>query len=113
MKEGQTSLWGSLGATDRAATLAAGAIGEICAMTFTAAGTPVETPMSRRAIGIELDLLRACPEVICLAFGTAKAEAIAAAIRGGKIKTLVTHAAVAEALVLQAPVGAAGHVLIR
>lgn len=104
---GQTSLWQSLSETERRATLASGAIGEICGMTFGARGEAIETPLSQRAIGIGLDQLRACPEVICLAFGAGKADAILAAVRGGIVKTLITHAACATALIEAARAGEA------
>jgi DNA-binding transcriptional regulator LsrR (DeoR family) len=42
--------------------------------------------------------LRAIPEVIALAYSTARGPAVQAAIRGGFINSVVTHPALAKAL---------------
>jgi DNA-binding transcriptional regulator LsrR (DeoR family) len=52
-------------------------------------------------IGINAAQLRAKPEVVGLAYSIAKRPAVQAAIRGGFIKSLVTHPSLARALVAQ------------
>lgn len=99
LRHGQTSLWQSLSEREREDTLASGAIGEICGMTFGSEGQAIETPLSQRAIGIKLQQLRVCPEVICLAFGAEKADAIIAGIKGKIIKTLITHVDCASSII--------------
>ena len=44
------------------------------------------------------DQLRAIPDVIGIVYGTSKAGAVRAAIRGGFVKSLVTHTAMAHEL---------------
>jgi DNA-binding transcriptional regulator LsrR (DeoR family) len=61
-----------------------------------AQGTPVTTSISERMIAIGAPELLAVPEVIAIAYGTAKAPALHAAIRGGFVTSLVTHAAMAD-----------------
>lgn len=98
LQDGQSSLWPALSLAEREEALRRGAIGEICGMTFDAMGKPIETVLASRCIGITLDQLCRCPEVLCLAFGKEKAPAILAAIRSKIVKSLVTHAAVARAM---------------
>jgi DNA-binding transcriptional regulator LsrR (DeoR family) len=63
-----------------------------------AQGTPVTTSISERMIAIDARELQAVPEVIAIAYGTAKAPALHAAIRGGFVTSLVTHASMADAV---------------
>ncbi len=49
-------------------------------------------------IGISAGEMRAIQEVIAIAYGTAKAPAVRAAIRSGLIRGLVTHSTLAVAL---------------
>jgi DNA-binding transcriptional regulator LsrR (DeoR family) len=73
----------------------AGTVGDICARFFSLNGAQVfpETGV----IGIDLDTLKAVPEVIAIAGGMEKVRAILGAMRGGFIKTLVTDTATARA----------------
>jgi DNA-binding transcriptional regulator LsrR (DeoR family) len=65
-------------------------------------GNPVATPLTDRLIGIDASQLRAVPDIIAVAYGTAKVDAVHAGIRGGFITSLVTHAAMASALLQRA-----------
>jgi DNA-binding transcriptional regulator LsrR (DeoR family) len=58
----------------------------------------ITTPLTERLIGIGAEQLRAVPDVIAIVYGTAKAAAVRAALRGGFVTSLVTHAAMAEEL---------------
>ena len=49
-------------------------------------------------IGINAEQMRAIPEVITIAYGTAKIPAAHAALRSGLITGLVTHTTFAHAL---------------
>jgi DNA-binding transcriptional regulator LsrR (DeoR family) len=64
-------------------------------------GHHTESDLSERMIGINAAQLRAIPEVIGLAYSIARRPAVQAAIRGGFIKSLVTHPSLARALVDQ------------
>ncbi len=75
-----------------------GVCGEICGVLVDATGRPVESDLSQRMIGVSAAQLRAIPEVIALAYSTARSPAVQAAIRGGLIDSVVTHSSLATAL---------------
>ena len=68
-------------------------------MLFDADGHPVESDLTERMISVSAVQLRAIPEVIALAYSTARSPAVQAAIRGGFIASVVTHPSLAQALV--------------
>jgi DNA-binding transcriptional regulator LsrR (DeoR family) len=70
-----------------------GVCGELSGVQFDAEGSAVTTPLTERLIGIDAEALHAVPEVIAIAYDAAKAGAVAAAIRGGFVTSLVTHRA--------------------
>jgi DNA-binding transcriptional regulator LsrR (DeoR family) len=75
-----------------------GVCGEISGVLVDANGDPVETDLTNRMIGISATQLRAIPEVITLAYNTARTPAVKAAIRGGLVNTVITHTTLAQAL---------------
>src|SRR5919198_6028035 len=75
-----------------------GVRGELSGVQIDGEGNPVTTPLTDRVIGIEATQMRAVPEVIAVAYGTAKVDAVRAGIRGGFIKSLVTHTSMASGL---------------
>jgi DNA-binding transcriptional regulator LsrR (DeoR family) len=75
-----------------------GVRGEVAGILVDSDGRPVESDLTRRMIGISAAQLRATPQVVALAYGTARSPAVHAAIRGGLIKSIVTHASLATAL---------------
>jgi DNA-binding transcriptional regulator LsrR (DeoR family) len=79
-----------------------GVRGELSGVQIDADGNPVTTPLTDRLIGIDAQQLHAVPDVVAVAYGTAKVDAAAAGIRGGFITSLVTHAAMAGALLQRA-----------
>jgi DNA-binding transcriptional regulator LsrR (DeoR family) len=74
----------------------AGVRGELAAHLFDADGRLLDTGLSHHVLAIGADELRAVPEVIALAGGRAKAEAIDAVLRSGLVSTVVTDSAAAE-----------------
>ena len=76
----------------------AGAVGDICGRLFDAEGRACRVSVMGRVIGLELDTIRQLPEVIAIATGRDKANAIRAALRGGLIRILVTDADAARAV---------------
>lgn len=76
----------------------AGGIGDIGLRYLCADGSPVETALHDRVIGIELEQLRKAPRSIAVAGGPGKTEAIHAALVGGWINCLVTDTFTAERL---------------
>ncbi len=75
-----------------------GVCAELCGLQLDRHGEPVCTELSERIIGIPSDLLRSVPELIATAYGSAKTDAVRAAIRGGFATSLITHASLAERL---------------
>ena len=81
--------------------LAAGAVGDIMAQQIAADGSIIDIPFNHQIVGLSLQDLLNIPTVIAVVSGTGKATAIAAALEGRWVTTLVTDSVTAEA-VLQA-----------
>jgi DNA-binding transcriptional regulator LsrR (DeoR family) len=75
-----------------------GACAEVCGIQLNVAGEPIRTALSERIIGISAEQLRTVPEIIATAYGSAKADAVRAAVRAGFVTSLVTHASLAQRL---------------
>ena len=71
---------------------------EVCGIELDANGEPVRTALSERIIGIQPEQLRAVPEIIAIAYGNRKAQAVRAAVRGRFVTSLITHASLAREL---------------
>lgn len=95
---GASSVWQIEKEQDRRRADRAGAVGEIGARLFDASGAAVHTPLDARVLGITLEQLRDVPEVIALAVGAARRDAIRAALGGGLVTTLVCDEDLARAL---------------
>ena len=67
-----------------------GVVGDICARHYDAHGHMLDIELNRRIVGIELEALHNIEQVIGVAGGEAKAEAILGALRGGHVNVLVT-----------------------
>jgi DNA-binding transcriptional regulator LsrR (DeoR family) len=78
-----------------------GAVGDICLRFIDADGTPVESDVDRRVIGVTLDQLRDTDRSVGIAGGARKYEAIRGALRGGWINVLITDRATAERLLAE------------
>jgi DNA-binding transcriptional regulator LsrR (DeoR family) len=61
-------------------------------------GRPMATPLDSRMIVTPGPALERIPLVLAVAWGVAKSTAVCAAIRGGLVHGLVTHASLARAL---------------
>lgn len=77
--------------------VARGVVGEVCATLYDRDGN-IDTTLDARSMAITADQLRQVPEVIGVAGGAAKIEAIRAALTAGLITSLVTDAETARAL---------------
>jgi DNA-binding transcriptional regulator LsrR (DeoR family) len=75
-----------------------GACAEVCGIQLNVAGEPMRTALSERIIGISAEQLQTVPEIIATAYGSAKADAVRAAVRAGFVTSLVTHASLAQRL---------------
>jgi DNA-binding transcriptional regulator LsrR (DeoR family) len=76
---------------------------ELSGVQLDADGHVMTTALTARVIGIPAERLQAVPDVIAIVYGTEKADATRAALRGGFVTSLVTHAALAERLLAEAP----------
>jgi deoxyribonucleoside regulator len=80
---------------------AQGVVGDVCARHYDAWGNVLDIELNHRIVGIELEALHDIKQVIGVAGGEAKAEAILGALRGGHVNVLVTDdAAASKVLVL-------------
>jgi DNA-binding transcriptional regulator LsrR (DeoR family) len=84
---------------DDLATLAArGAVGDLVVHPFDADGRFVAPVLGARAMGIDVEALRAAPRVVAVAVGPTKAAAIRGALRSGIVDLLVTDRVTARAV---------------
>ncbi len=105
-KKGQSTVWGAVDAELREAITRAGAVAEMCGGIYLdRSGRPLDDHFGTSCIGIRADALRRVPDVIGIAFGAPKAEAVHAAIRGKIVNSLVVHTAIAKALLSLDPGG--------
>lgn len=96
---GGSSLRGALPAAIAEHLDARGAVADICSTVLDEQGHRVGADVvPGRCISITPERLRAVPEVIALAGGAAKANAIAAALRAGLVHRLITDSAAATRL---------------
>jgi DNA-binding transcriptional regulator LsrR (DeoR family) len=58
----------------------------------------VQSPLSRRIIGVTAEQLERIDLVISVGYGEGKAQAVAAALRGGLVTGLITHTELARAI---------------
>lgn len=94
----ESSVASALCPEDLAHLDAAGAVAEICGLFVTAAGELVGDRLNARTVGIRAEELRAVPNVIAVAGGREKVDAVAAVLRAGLCSKLVTDQQVAEAV---------------
>jgi DNA-binding transcriptional regulator LsrR (DeoR family) len=78
--------------------IANGAVGDIALRFIDAEGQPVQSELSERIIGIDIDHLRQIPRVVGVAGGRNKIAPIRAALRGKLLSVLITDQSTAEAL---------------
>jgi DNA-binding transcriptional regulator LsrR (DeoR family) len=75
-----------------------GVRGEIAGAIVDGAGHSVDTDLPERMICPSADQLRAIPEVLAIAYNRVRSPAVKAAVRGGLVDSLVTHASLARTL---------------
>jgi DNA-binding transcriptional regulator LsrR (DeoR family) len=71
---------------------------DVCATLIDDKGQVVPSPLDRLGLAISAKQIRRIPEIIGIAGGLEKAQAILAALRGNWVTTLVTDAGVARRL---------------
>jgi DNA-binding transcriptional regulator LsrR (DeoR family) len=75
-----------------------GACAELCGIQLDSEGNALISTLSERIVGIGPEELRAVSEIIAVAYGTQKAHAVRAAVRGGFVTSLITHGSLAREL---------------
>lgn len=103
---GLSTIYDAVTPAERSALASLGVIAELAGVCIDADGRPVTTPLDSRMIVTPGPLFARIPFVLSAAFGVAKTAAVAAAIRGGLIHGLVTHASLARSLLDVADTGA-------
>lgn len=98
---GISTVYDMLTEEERAQYASLGAAAEMSAHLFDAEGRRIGRDLGERCITVEADRLRRIPEVVAIAGGLRKAEAIGAVLRSGLVTSLVTDAAVADYLLLE------------
>ena len=101
-QQGLSTVVGALTEQERREIYDLGVRSELSGVQIDGEGKPVTTPLTDRLIGIDADQLKAVPDVIAVAYGTAKVDAVNAGIRGGFITSLVTHTGMASGLLQRA-----------
>jgi DNA-binding transcriptional regulator LsrR (DeoR family) len=96
-----STVYDAISPSERTSLLEHGVYADVSGVLLDAEGSPVEVPPTDRMIRIGAEDLRRIPEVIALAYGPEKAPAARAAIKGGFVSGLVTHASFAHALLAQ------------
>jgi DNA-binding transcriptional regulator LsrR (DeoR family) len=95
---GQSTLFDTAPEADREELRRLGVCAEVSGVFLSADGAALQTPLSDRMIGIDARQMAAIPEVVVIAWGSEKARAVRAALHSGLVGGLVTHTALAEAL---------------
>lgn len=81
----------------------AGSVGDCCTRYFDADGSPVDSVVSDRVVGIDLQALRRIPTIVGVAVGAAKAPGVHGALMGGLLDVLIIDSLLAEALLAMSP----------
>ncbi|MDR2160384.1 MAG: hypothetical protein LBP23_10005 [Treponema sp.] len=75
-----------------------GAVSAVGSIFFNSEGFALNNEFTRRFIGVGVEQLQACPNVVAIAFGREKIDAIDASLRSSLIHELITSADTARAL---------------
>jgi DNA-binding transcriptional regulator LsrR (DeoR family) len=99
---GQSTIYEAILPEERDALAELGVCAELAGVFIGQEGRPLTTPLDNRMIVTPAAVLERIPFVLSVAWGVAKSPAVGAAIRGGLVHGLVTHASLARALLSQA-----------
>src|ERR1039458_1725546 len=99
---GQSTIYDACSPAERADIARLGVIAEMAGVFLGKDGRPGPTGLDSRMIVTPGQVLATIPSVIAVAYGVSRSAAVRAAIRGGRIHGLVTHASLARALLNRA-----------
>jgi len=94
----KSALFSEFTSEERDDLISLGAAADVCAFVLDSDGNPIVSDALERAIGITVDELRRVPEVIAIAGGHQKIDAITAALKSGIVNTLITDSTTATGL---------------
>jgi DNA-binding transcriptional regulator LsrR (DeoR family) len=95
---GQSTLYDTGTEHDRKALRELGVCADISGVFVDAEGSPVATELAERMIAVSSEELTSIPEVVVVPYGVRKAPAVRAALRSGIVSGIVTHTALARAV---------------
>jgi DNA-binding transcriptional regulator LsrR (DeoR family) len=95
---GMSTIYDAVTPAERDALAALGVRTELAGVFLGEDGRPMATPLDSRMIITPGPALEKIPFVLSVAYGVAKSPAVCAALRGGLVHGLVTHASLARAL---------------
>jgi DNA-binding transcriptional regulator LsrR (DeoR family) len=95
---GQSTIYEAVTPAERNALAAMGIRAEMAGVFIGEDGRPTATPLDSRMIVTPGPMLERIPFVLAVAWGVAKSPAVCAAIRGGLVHGLITHASLARAM---------------
>jgi DNA-binding transcriptional regulator LsrR (DeoR family) len=102
---GLSTIYDAITPAERDAVAALGVCAELAGVFIGEDGRPVPTPLDSRMIVTPGPALERIPFVLCVAYDVAKSPAVCAAIQGGLVHGLVTHASLARSLLSVSPGG--------
>jgi len=94
---GLSTIYDAVTPAEREALAALGVCAEMAGVFIGRDGRPMATPLDSRMIVTPGAALERIPFALAVAWGIAKSPAVCAAIRGGLVRGLVTHASLAQA----------------
>jgi DNA-binding transcriptional regulator LsrR (DeoR family) len=100
---GLSTIYDAITPAERDGIAALGVCGELAGVFIGEDGRPVPTPLDSRMIVTPGAALERIPFVLSVAYDVAKSPAVSAAIRGGLVHGLVTHASLARSLLSASP----------
>ncbi|CEA07353.1 Transcriptional regulator LsrR [Arthrobacter saudimassiliensis] len=95
---GLSTVWPRVDNPLRLAAARAGAVAECSGRLLDAEGRPVPSELDERVLAVTVAQLQATPQVIAVAQGAERAEAVLATLRAGFITTLIIDSGLAAAL---------------
>jgi DNA-binding transcriptional regulator LsrR (DeoR family) len=104
----QSQLYDSIAPHERRELLDAGVCADTSTVLLSRSGEILTPPLSQRLIGVTGDQLRRIPEVVAVAGGGEKADAVSVVLRAGFVTTLITNASVAQQLLKRESPGESG-----
>lgn len=97
-RPGQSTIYDAVTPAEREAISALGIYAEVAGAFIDGDGQPAKTALDSRMIVTPGSALVSIPSVLAVAYGVAKCHAVRAALRGGIVDGLVTHASLARNL---------------